>query len=310
MRSLGIVPVATVGLLLCLSPDVSANVFRMQSRNAPSNGNAAGTTTNNANTRVNRNNRNNRNNPRNGNKNKPTHELYQGPEKVRAMRRHYKFPLLKRAQGNESRFHAKGVGVKWKDVVLSDSSAKDLNNPAAKPVANGAQVEKKERPARPKRNPNKPIKNDDAEATKSTDQTNVFTSVEEPKPEIEEELAALQEQHASELMNVMDISSTFVPPSTEVFTAASQTQQQQQRRTQMIVSGVIALTGVAGLASIFVRRTLFPKVELRNTISANMPIRMIDEDGDPIDLGTHYGIASIGASRSSAETRASIGFHL
>lgn len=78
----------------------------------------------------------------------------------------------------------------------------------------------------------------------------------------------------------------------------------------MIVAGSIALTGMVGLAFVIARRTIFPKEEPRNIMASNVPIRMIDEDGDPIDLETHYGIASIGGSRSSAETRASMGFHL
>mmetsp|Transcript_23695 Transcript_23695/g.51555 ORF Transcript_23695/g.51555 Transcript_23695/m.51555 type:complete len:171 (+) Transcript_23695:67-579(+) len=43
-----------------------------------------------------------------------------GPEKVRAMRRHFKFPLLKRARNDAAR--VKGVGTKWQDVVKSDTS--------------------------------------------------------------------------------------------------------------------------------------------------------------------------------------------
>lgn len=304
MRSTCIVPVATVGFLLCLSHDVSANVFsKMQPRNAPPPGVSSGVANNNknnANTRVNR----NRNNPRNSYRNVPTHVLHRGPEKVRAMRRHYKFPIVKRAQDDESKAHAKGVGANWKDVVQSDSSAKEETKPAAPSVTNGAQAEKKERPGRPERIPNKPSNN---EATTNTEQTNVFS---EPKSEVEQQVAVQQEQHAAETMNVMDIASTFVPPSTEVFTHASRTPQQQRRKTPMIVAGTIALTGMVGLAFVIARRTLFPRKEPQNIMASNVPIRMIDEDGDPIDLETHYGIASIGGSRSSAETRASMGFHL
>ena len=220
------------------------------------------------------------------------------------MRRHYKFPIVKRAQDDESKAHAKGVGAKWKDVVQSDSSTKEETKPAAPSVTNGSQAEKKERPARPERIPNKPSNN---EATTTAEQTNVFT---EPKSEIEEQVATQQEQHAPETMNVMDVASTFVPPSTEVFTDASQTPQQQRRKTPMIVAGTIALTGMVGLAFVIARRTLFPKEMPRNIIASNVPIRMIDEDGDPIDLETHYGVASIGGSRSSEATRASMGFHL
>lgn len=305
MKSTCIVPVATVGLLLCLSHDVSANnVFasRMQPRNAP--GVSSGVANeNNANTRVNR----NRNNPRNSYRNVPTHVLHRGPEKVRAMRRHYKFPIVKRAQDDESKAHAKGVGAKWKDVVQSDSSTKEETKPAAPAVTNGSQAEKKERPARPERIPNKPSNNNEATTTTEESQTNVFT---EPKSEIEEQVAAQQEQHAPETMNVMDVASTFLPPSTEVITDASQTPQQQRRKTPMIVAGTIALTGMVGLAFVIARRTLFPKEVPRNIMAANVPIRMIDEDGDPIDLETHYGIASVGGSRSSEATRASMGFHL
>ena len=302
MRSNCIVPVATVGLLLCLSHEVSANVFsKMQPRNAPGVSSGVTNTKNNANTRVNR----NRNNPRSSYRTVPTHVLHRGPEKVRAMRRHYKFPIVKRAQDDESKAHAKGVGASWKDVVQSDSSPKGETKPAALPTTNGAQAEKKERPGRPERIPNKPVQNNDA--TISNEQTNVFT---EPKSEIEEQVVAQKEQHAPETMNVVDIASTFVPPSTEVFTDASQTPEQQRRKTPMIVAGSIALTGMVGLAFVIARRTLFPKEEPRNIMASNVPIRMIDEDGDPIDLETHYGIASIGGSRSSAETRASMGFHL
>ena len=288
MRSTFIVPVATVGLMLCLSHDVSAaNVFsRVQPRNAPPGVSSGITDTrNNANTRKNR----NRNNPRSSNRNVPTKVLHRGPEKVRAMRRHYKFPIVKRALDDESMAHAKGVGAKWKDVVQSDSSAKEKAKP----------TEKKKRPGR-----NKPSKN---EATTNTEQTNVFT---ETKSEIEEQVVAQKEQHAAETMKVMDIASTFVPPSTEVFTDAGQTPEQHHRKTPMIVAGTIALTGMVGVAFVIARRTLFPKEVPRNIMASNIPIRMIDEDGDPIDLASHYGIASIGGSRSSAETRASMGFHL
>lgn len=296
MRSTFIVPVATIGLLLCLSHDVSAaNVFsRVQPRNAPPGVSSGVTDTrNNANTRKNR----NRNNPRSSNRNVPTKVLHRGPEKVRAMRRHYKFPIVKLAQDDESMAHAKGVGAKWKDVVQSDSSPKEKAKPT---VTDGAQgTGKKERPGR-----NKPSNN---EATANTEQTNVFT---EPKSEIEEQVVAQKEQHAAETMKVMDIASTFVPPSTEVFTDAGQTPEQHQRKTPMIVAGTIALTGMVGVAFVIARRTLFPKEVPRNIMASNIPIRMIDEDGDPIDLASHYGIASIGGSRSSAETRASMGFHL
>lgn len=307
MRPPRIVPVATVGLLLCLSVhNVSANVFKnMRPRNAPGNGDANG----NANTRVNR----NRNNPRNV----PT-VRHNGPENVRAMRRHYKFPLVKRALDAESKAYTKGVGAKWKDVVQSDSSKKE-SKPAARPAANGGQSEEEKPPGRP----NKPTNANEVEATTSTEQKYLFSLIEEePKSEIEEQLvaqkkqqieeqlAAAQELYATENADIMDITSTFVPPpAAEVFTDPDQTQQ-QRRNTPMIVAWVIAVTCMAGLALVVVRRTPFAREVPRNILAANIPIRMIDEDGDPIDLASHYGIASLGGSRSSAETRASMGFHL
>jgi len=307
MRPPRIVPVATVGLLLCLSAhNVSANVFKnMRPRNAPGNGDANG----NANTRVNR----NRNNPRNV----PT-VRHNGPENVRAMRRHYKFPLVKRALDAESKAYTKGVGAKWKDVVQSDSSKKE-SKPAARPAANGGQSEEEKPPGRP----NKPTNANEVEATTSTEQKYLFSLIEEePKSEIEEQLvaqkkqqieeqlAAAQELYATENADIMDITSTFVPPpAAEVFTDPDQTQQ-QRRNTPMIVAWVIAVTCMAGLALVVVRRTPFAREVPRNILAANIPIRMIDEDGDPIDLASHYGIASLGGSRSSAETRASMGFHL
>eukprot|EP00561_Arcocellulus_cornucervis_P014277 CAMPEP_0185801350 /NCGR_PEP_ID=MMETSP1322-20130828/1384_1 /TAXON_ID=265543 /ORGANISM="Minutocellus polymorphus, Strain RCC2270" /LENGTH=307 /DNA_ID=CAMNT_0028497039 /DNA_START=23 /DNA_END=946 /DNA_ORIENTATION=+ len=307
MRPPRIVPVATVGLLLCLSAhNVSANVFKnMRPRNAPGNGDANG----NANTRVNR----NRNNPRNV----PT-VRHNGPENVRAMRRHYKFPLIKRALDAESKAYTKGVGAKWKDVVQSDSSKKE-SKPAARPAANGGQSEEEKPPGRP----NKPTNANEVEATTSTEQKYLFSLIEEePKSEIEEQLvaqkkqqieeqlAAAQELYATENADIMDITSTFVPPpAAEVFTDPDQTQQ-QRRNTPMIVAWVIAVTCMAGLALVVVRRTPFAREVPRNILAANIPIRMIDEDGDPIDLASHYGIASLGGSRSSAETRASMGFHL
>lgn len=307
MRSPRIVPVATVGLLLCLSAhNVSANVFKnMRPRNAPGNGDANG----NANTRVNR----NRNNPRNV----PT-VRHNGPENVRAMRRHYKFPLVKRALDAESKAYTKGVGAKWKDFVQSDSSKKE-SKPAARPAANGGQSEEEKPPGRP----NMPTNANEVEATMSTEQKYLFSLIEEePKSEIEEQLAAqkkqqieeqlaaAQELYAAENADIMDITSTFVPPpAAEVFTDPDQTQQ-QRRNTPMIVAWVIAVTCMAGLALVVVRRTLFAREVPRNILAANIPIRMIDEDGDPIDLASHYGIASLGGSRSSAETRASMGFHL
>lgn len=307
MRSPRIVPVATVGLLLCLSAhNVSANVFKkMRPRNAPGNGDANGNTD----TRVNRN--------RNSYRNVPT-VRHNGPENVRAMRRHYKFPLVKRALDAEGKAYTKGVGAKWKDVVQSDSSKKE-SKPAARPAANGGQNEEKKRPGRP----NKPTNANEVEATMSTEQKYLFSLIEEePKSEIEEqlaaqkkqqieeELAAQQELHAAENADIMDITSTFVPPpAAEVFTDPEQTQQ-QRRNTPMIVAWVIAVTCMAGLALVVARRTLFAREVPRNILAANIPIRMIDEDGDPIDLASHYGIASLGGSRSSAETRASMGFHL
>jgi len=307
MRPPRIVPVATVGLLLCLSAhNVSANVFKnMRPRNAPGNGDANG----NANTRVNR----NRNNPRNV----PT-VRHNGPENVRAMRRHYKFPLVKRALDAESKAYTKGVGAKWNDVVQSDSSKKE-SEPAARPAANGGQSEEEKPPGRP----NKPTNANEVEATTSTEQKYLFSLIEEePKSEIEEQLvaqkkqqieeqlAAAQELYATENADIMDITSTFVPPpAAEVFTDPDQTQQ-QRRNTPMIVAWVIAVTCMAGLALVVVRRTPFAREVPRNILAANIPIRMIDEDGDPIDLASHYGIASLGGSRSSAETRASMGFHL
>lgn len=307
MRSPRIVPVATVGLLLCLSAhNVSANVFKnMRPRNAPGNGDANG----NANTRVNR----NRKNPRNV----PT-VRHNGPENVRAMRRHYKFPLVKRALDAESKAYTKGVGAKWKEIVQSDSSKKE-SKPAARPAANGGQSEEEKPPGRP----NKPTNANEVEATMSTEQKYLFSLIEEePKSEIEEQLAAqkkqqieeqlaaAQELYAAEIADIVDVTSTFVPPpAAEVFTDPDQTQQ-QRRNTPMIVAWVIAVTCMAGLALVVVRRTLFAREVPRNIYAANIPIRMIDEDGDPIDLASHYGIASLGGSRSSAETRASMGFHL
>ena len=285
---------------------MSANVFKnMRPRNAPGNGDANG----NANTRVNR----NRNNPRNV----PT-VRHNGPENVRAMRRHYKFPLVKRALDAESKAYTKGVGAKWKDVVQSDSSKKE-SKPAARPAANGGQSEEEKPPGRP----NKPTNANEVEATTSTEQKYLFSLIEEePKSEIEEQLvaqkkqqieeqlAAAQELYATENADIMDITSTFVPPpAAEVFTDPDQTQQ-QRRNTPMIVAWVIAVTCMAGLALVVVRRTPFAREVPRNILAANIPIRMIDEDGDPIDLASHYGIASLGGSRSSAETRASMGFHL
>ena len=277
----------------------------MRPRNAPGNGDANG----NANTRVNR----NRNNPRNV----PT-VRHNGPENVRAMRRHYKFPLIKRALDAESKAYTKGVGAKWKDVVQSDSSKKE-SKPAARPAANGGQSEEEKPPGRP----NKPTNANEVEATTSTEQKYLFSLIEEePKSEIEEQLvaqkkqqieeqlAAAQELYATENADIMDITSTFVPPpAAEVFTDPDQTQQ-QRRNTPMIVAWVIAVTCMAGLALVVVRRTPFAREVPRNILAANIPIRMIDEDGDPIDLASHYGIASLGGSRSSAETRASMGFHL
>lgn len=285
---------------------MSANVFKnMRPRNAPGNGDANG----NANTRVNR----NRNNPRNV----PT-VRYNGPENVRAMRRHYKFPLVKRALDAESKAYTKGVGAKWKDFVQSDSSKKE-SKPAARPAANGGQSEEEKPPGRP----NMPTNANEVEATMSTEQKYLFSLIEEePKSEIEEQLAAqkkqqieeqlaaAQELYAAENADIMDITSTFVPPpAAEVFTDPDQTQQ-QRRNTPMIVAWVIAVTCMAGMALVVVRRTLFAREVPRNILAANIPIRMIDEDGDPIDLASHYGIASLGGSRSSAETRASMGFHL
>ena len=285
---------------------MSANVFKnMRPRNAPGNGDANG----NANTRVNR----NRNNPRNV----PT-VRYNGPENVRAMRRHYKFPLVKRALDAESKAYTKGVGAKWKDFVQSDSSKKE-SKPAARPAANGGQSEEEKPPGRP----NMPTNANEVEATMSTEQEYLFSLIEEePKSEIEEQLAAqkkqqieeqlavAQELYAAENADIMDITSTFVPPpAAEVFTDPDQTQQ-QRRNTPMIVAWVIAVTCMAGLALVVARRTLFAREVPRNILAANIPIRMIDEDGDPIDLASHYGIASLGGSRSSAETRASMGFHL
>ena len=285
---------------------MSANVFKnMRPRNAPGNGDANG----NANTRVNR----NRNNPRNV----PT-VRHNGPENVRAMRRHYKFPLVKRALDAESKAYTKGVGAKWKDFVQSDSS-KEESEPAARPAANGGQSEEEKPPGRP----NKPTNANEVEATTSTEQKYLFSLIEEePKSEIEEQLvaqkkqqieeqlAAAQELYATENADIMDITSTFVPPpAAEVFTDPDQTQQ-QRRNTPMIVAWVIAVTCMAGLALVVVRRTPFAREVPRNILAANIPIRMIDEDGDPIDLASHYGIASLGGSRSSAETRASMGFHL
>ena len=277
----------------------------MRPRNAPGNGDANG----NANTRVNR----NRNNPRNV----PT-VRHNGPENVRAMRRHYKFPLVKRALDAESKAYTKGVGAKWNDVVQSDSSKKE-SKPAARPAANGGQSEEEKPPGRP----NKPTNANEVEATTSTEQKYLFSLIEEePKSEIEEQLvaqkkqqieeqlAAAQELYATENADIMDITSTFVPPpAAEVFTDPDQTQQ-QRRNTPMIVAWVIAVTCMAGLALVVVRRTPFAREVPRNILAANIPIRMIDEDGDPIDLASHYGIASLGGSRSSAETRASMGFHL
>ena len=277
----------------------------MRPRNAPGNGDANG----NANTRVNR----NRNNPRNV----PT-VRHNGPENVRAMRRHYKFPLVKRALDAESKAYTKGVGAKWNDVVQSDSSKKE-SEPAARPAANGGQSEEEKPPGRP----NKPTNANEVEATTSTEQKYLFSLIEEePKSEIEEQLvaqkkqqieeqlAAAQELYATENADIMDITSTFVPPpAAEVFTDPDQTQQ-QRRNTPMIVAWVIAVTCMAGLALVVVRRTPFAREVPRNILAANIPIRMIDEDGDPIDLASHYGIASLGGSRSSAETRASMGFHL
>ena len=285
---------------------MSANVFKnMRPRNAPGNGDANG----NANTRVNR----NRNNPRNV----PT-VRYNGPENVRAMRRHYKFPLVKRALDAESKAYTKGVGAKWKDFVQSDSSKKE-SKPAARPAANGGQSEEEKPPGRP----NMPTNANEVEATMSTEQEYLFSLIEEePKSEIEEQLAAqkkqqieeqlavAQELYAAENADIMDITSTFVPPpAAKVFTDPDQTQQ-QRRNTPMIVAWVIAVTCMAGLALVVARRTLFAREVPRNILAANIPIRMIDEDGDPIDLASHYGIASLGGSRSSAETRASMGFHL
>ena len=285
---------------------MSANVFKtMRPPNAPGNGNANG----NANTRVNR----NRNNPRNV----PT-VRHNGPENVRAMRRHYKFPLVKRALDAESKAYTKGVGAKWNDVVQSDSSKKE-SKPAARPAANGGQSEEEKPPGRP----NKPTNANEVEATTSTEQKYLFSLIEEePKSEIEEQLvaqkkqqieeqlAAAQELYAAENADIMDITSTFVPPpAAEVVTDPDQTQQ-QRHNTPMIVAWVIAVTCMAGLALVVVRRTPFAREVPRNILAANIPIRMIDEDGDPIDLASHYGIASLGGSRSSAETRASMGFHL
>lgn len=277
----------------------------MRPRNAPGNGDANG----NANTRVNR----NRNNPRNV----PT-VRHNGPENVRAMRRHYKFPLVKRALDAESKAYTKGVGAKWKEIVQSDSSKKE-SKPAARPAANGGQSEEEKPPGRP----NKPTNANEVEATMSTEQKYLFSLIEEePKSEIEEQLAAqkkqqieeqlaaAQELYAAENADIVDVTSTFVPPpAAEVFTDPDQTQQ-QRRNTPMIVAWVIAVTCMAGLALVVVRRTLFAREVPRNILAANIPIRMIDEDGDPIDLASHYGIASLGGSRSSAETRASMGFHL
>ena len=308
MRSPRIVPVATVGLLLCLSAhDVSANVFKkMRPRNAPGNGDANG----NANTRVNRN--------RNSYRNVPT-VRHNGPENVRAMRRHYKFPLVKRALDAEGTAYTKGVGAKWKDVVQSDSSKEESKPAAARPAANGGQNEEKKRPGRP----NKSTDANEVETTMSTEQKYLFSlKEEEPKSEIEEQLAAQkkqqieeqlatqQELQAAENADIVDITSTFVPPpAAEVFTDPDQTQQ-QRRNAPMIVAWVVAVTCMAGLALVVARRTLFAREVPRNILAANIPIRMIDEDGDPIDLASHYGIASLGGSRSSAETRASMGFHL
>jgi len=234
------------------------------------------------------------------------------------MRRHYKFPLVKRALDAESKAYTKGVGAKWKDVVQSDSSKKE-SKPAARPAANGGQSEEEKPPGRP----NKPTNANEVEATTSTEQKYLFSLIEEePKSEIEEQLvaqkkqqieeqlAAAQELYATENADIMDITSTFVPPpAAEVFTDPDQTQQ-QRRNTPMIVAWVIAVTCMAGLALVVVRRTPFAREVPRNILAANIPIRMIDEDGDPIDLASHYGIASLGGSRSSAETRASMGFHL
>ena len=285
---------------------MSANVFKkMRPRNAPGNGDANG----NADTRVNRN--------RNSYRNVPT-VRHNGPENVRAMRRHYKFPLVKRALGAEGKAYTKGVGAKWKDVVQSDCS-KEESKPAASPAANGGQNEEKKRPGRP----NKSTNANEVETTMSTEQKYLFSlTEEEPKSEIEEQLAAQkkqqieeqlaaqQELQAAENADIMDITSTFVPPpAAEVFTDPDQTQQ-QRRNTPMIVAWVVAVTCMAGLALVVARRTLFAREVPRNILAANIPIRMIDEDGDPIDLASHYGIASLGGSRSSAETRASMGFHL
>ena len=297
MRSPRIVPVATVGLLLCLSAhDVSANVFKkMRPRNAPGNGDANG----NADTRVNRN--------RNSYRNVPT-VRHNGPENVRAMRRHYKFPLVKRALDAEGTAYTKGVGAKWKDVVQSDSSKEEPKPAAAaRPAANGGQNEEKKRPGRP----NKSTNANEVETTMSTEQKYLFSlTEEEPMSEIEEQLAAQQELYAAENADIVDITSTFVPPpAAEIFTDLDQTQQ-QRRNTPMIVAWVVAVTCMAGLALVVARRTLFAREVPRNILAANIPIRMIDEDGDPIDLASHYGIASLGGSRSSAETRASMGFHL
>ena len=311
MRSPRIVPVATVGLLLCLSAhDVSANVFKkMRPRNAPGNGDANG----NADTRVNRN--------RNSYRNVPT-VRHNGPENVRAMRRHYKFPLVKRALDAEGTAYTKGVGAKWKDVVQSDSSKEESKPAAARPAANGGQNEEKKRPGRP----NKSTNANEVETTMSTEQKYLFSLTEEEpmseieeqlaaqkkqqiEQQIEEQLAAQQELYAAENADIVDITSTFVPPpAAEVFTDPDQTQQ-QRRNAPMIVAWVVAVTCMAGLALVVARRTLFAREVPRNILAANIPIRMIDEDGDPIDLASHYG-ASLGGSRSSAETRASMGFHL
>lgn len=256
MRSVQMVPVAVVGLLCLTLSFYHASAAADQNAGAQRELNVF----RHGNNRNNRNGGNYRN--RNGGstvnggnyRNAPARPL--GPEKLRAMRRHFKFPTLKRALNDANRI--KGVGPEWKDMVMSDTSS---------------------------------------------------AGTEQQKETSASEIQQQQEQHAPEYASVMDVVSSFVP--TTIENESSSNDNKAHRRG---VAGItMSVLGLVGIAIFVVRRRLFGKdrTSTSTLASSNTPIRMVDANGDAIDLGTDYGFGgseSLG-SRSSV-SRGYLGYHL
>ena len=268
-----------------------------------------------------------------------------GPEKVRAMRRHFKFPLLKRASNDAAR--VKGVGQKWQDVVKSDTSDAGINTGTQEqqqqksPTSQGNNQRKKKqeqkknqqnqqkkkqeeqknqqqqqqqqkqggKPIRPQRAPQiqTSVKNPDTDNIMSV--KNAETTSVEAATGIEEQLRQ-QAQHAPENTSIMDVVSSFVPSTSNIEAEPSPSNDSNKKRHGKAAGISIALLGIIGVAFVVVRRRRSGKEEVQ-LASSNTPIRVIDENGNAVDLETQYGFGgSISLGSRSSVSRGYMGYHL